>query len=329
MMACVALGWPARSLAWHPSGTTIAVGFMEAVKGGVAKRPKRGDKKGGIEAGGGDDDALHGEHHTGAVHLYSFQVVEGVVELRKRAVGCTNPSWIRVVQWSPDGLLLGVGAADKHLLVYMSVSSPCNLLSRCPLFPLSSNLSLCRLPPLPGPDSLDDEWEEVQEHLADKPKSGHNPAEPKHGYVFDKHSSAILHMDFSLDGLYCQVLAAMMKFEFLTRVSVLLRCLCSQSNCQAYELLFHHVDGGNGVRAGKQQTSATAMADYFGEPIEGCEDRRWASQTCILGWPCQGIWPKGAKGSDINALDTHGNRRVLATADDSGKVRIINPQCES
>lgn len=49
-----------------------------------------------------------------------------------------------------------------------------------------------------------------------------------------------------------------------------------QSNCGAYELLFWD------VRKGRQQKSASAMKDV-----------EWATWTCTLGWPVQGIWPAG------------------------------------
>ncbi len=33
------------------------------------------------------------------------------------------------------------------------------------------------------------------------------------------------------------------------------------------------------------------------------KDTQWHTWTCTLGWPVQGIWQKGAKGTDVNAVD--------------------------
>lgn len=50
MLKCLDLQWPARSLAWHPLGAVIAVGFHESVKGGHKGgrkgKQKKGKKKG-------------------------------------------------------------------------------------------------------------------------------------------------------------------------------------------------------------------------------------------------------------------------------------------
>lgn len=80
-----------------------------------------------------------------------------------------------------------------------------------------------------------------------------------------------------------------------------------QSNCGAYELLF------SDAATGAHITAAATMKNVD-----------WATQTCVLGWPVQGIWPPASDGTDINALDRSHNRRVLATADDFGKVGLVH-----
>ncbi|KAF0775630.1 hypothetical protein AaE_000670 [Aphanomyces astaci] len=77
-----------------------------------------------------------------------------------------------------------------------------------------------------------------------------------------------------------------------------------QSISGAYELLYCD------VKSGKQVTSASAF-----------KDEQWATWTCILGWPVQGMWQPEADGSDINAVDRSHSGSLLATADDFGKVR--------
>jgi microtubule-associated protein-like 6 len=83
-----------------------------------------------------------------------------------------------------------------------------------------------------------------------------------------------------------------------------------QSNCGAYELLFFN------AKTGEQQKSASALRDVD-----------WATWTCVLGWPVQGIWPEASDGTDINAVARDPSGRLLATADDFGHVRVFNYPC--
>ena len=86
-------------------------------------------------------------------------------------------------------------------------------------------------------------------------------------FIFNKHSSAVIHLDFSSDGRYLQ------------------------TNCQAAELLFCNAENG------KHETSASKLADYNNHVSLHDDDeedkdgeKHWSSQTCTLGWPVQGIW---------------------------------------
>ncbi|KDO20459.1 hypothetical protein SPRG_14331 [Saprolegnia parasitica CBS 223.65] len=83
-----------------------------------------------------------------------------------------------------------------------------------------------------------------------------------------------------------------------------------QSNCGAYDLLFWQADKG------KQVTSANALRDV-----------KWATWTCTLGWPVQGIWPKGADGTDVNATARASSQRDLLTVDDNGHVNLFRYPC--
>ena len=115
-------------------------------------------------------------------------------------------------------------------------------------------------------------------------------------YAFNKHSSAITHFDFSEDERFFQ------------------------TNCQAYELLFGE------VASGKQKTSATELRNY-NAPASGDSKGFWSTWTCVLGWPVQGIWAEGADGSDINSVDRSLANSLLATADDSGLVKLFRYPC--
>jgi WD40 repeat protein len=79
-----------------------------------------------------------------------------------------------------------------------------------------------------------------------------------------------------------------------------------QSNCSAYELLFCDIS------TGKQIASASELKDV-----------KWASWTCTLGWPVQGIWAAGMDGSDINAVARSHTGHLLATSDDFGQVSLF------
>ena len=107
-------------------------------------------------------------------------------------------------------------------------------------------------------------------------------------FTMRKHSSFITHLDWSEDGNYLH------------------------SNCGAYELLFWDANTGKQITGG-----ATAT-----------RDERWATWTCVLGWPVQGIWPPFTSGDDMNyvcrsASKTEGGYELLACADDFGKVKVL------
>eukprot|EP00727_Mastigamoeba_balamuthi_P005313 m51a1_g14780 hypothetical protein (1397) ;mRNA; r:446353-450955 len=79
-----------------------------------------------------------------------------------------------------------------------------------------------------------------------------------------------------------------------------------RSNCGAYELLFWR------TRTGEQLKEPSKLRDV-----------KWASHTCILGWDVQGIWPKFANGTDVNAVDLDHMNDTLVTADDFGMVNLF------
>jgi hypothetical protein len=84
-----------------------------------------------------------------------------------------------------------------------------------------------------------------------------------HRATFSKAHSFITHLDFGTIGGESQ--------------SAVLQCTTGD-----YELLFFSAEDG------KHITSAAAV-----------RDADWSSSTCTLGWGVQGIWPKGADGTDV------------------------------
>lgn len=90
-------------------------------------------------------------------------------------------------------------------------------------------------------------------------------------------------------------------FDFSTDSNTL------QSNCTSYELLYFD------TKTGKRNPSGASAN----------RDEPWASWTCTIGWPVQGIWPECSDGSDINSVDRHPRGNVLATGDDFSKVKLF------
>nr|XP_042701323.1 echinoderm microtubule-associated protein-like 2 [Chrysemys picta bellii] len=53
----------------------------------------------------------------------------------------------------------------------------------------------------------------------------------------------------------------------------------------------------------------------------------WATASCVLGFGVFGIWPEGADGTDINAVCRSHDGKLLASADDFGKVHLFSYPC--
>jgi WD40 repeat protein len=56
-------------------------------------------------------------------------------------------------------------------------------------------------------------------------------------------------------------------------------------------------------------------------------EETWSTWTLTLGWPVMGIWKGDMDGSDINAVDRSPTHKVIATADDFGKVCLYRYPC--
>jgi WD40 repeat protein len=102
------------------------------------------------------------------------------------------------------------------------------------------------------------------------------------------HSAYITHIDWSCD-------------NYLIR-----------STCGGYELLYWDVSAGTQFLS----TAGTIGADVL-----------WSTETCTLGFQVMGIWPPNADGTDVNALDVLKSKRLVATADDTGRLNIFTHPC--
>jgi WD40 repeat protein len=109
--------------------------------------------------------------------------------------------------------------------------------------------------------------------------------------VLDTHNAAVTHLDWSADS------------KFL------------QSNCRAYELLFHEVDHEN-LKNSKHVPSASKLKDV-----------QWATQTCTFGYGVQGVFDPLADGTDVNNCDRSPDGQLLASGDDFGYVNVFRYPC--
>jgi len=116
-----------------------------------------------------------------------------------------------------------------------------------------------------------------------------------HGYKcvaqLKAHNAAITHLDWSADSKYLQ------------------------SVCRAYELLFHSVDD-------KDPTHSAQVKD--GSRLK---DISWATQTCIFGWPVQGVFAPNMDGTDVNYCSRNASKTLLVTGDDFGQVNLFRYPC--
>jgi microtubule-associated protein-like 1/2 len=53
-------------------------------------------------------------------------------------------------------------------------------------------------------------------------------------------------------------------------------------------------------------------------------DTEWATTTCTLTALTLGVWPESADGTDVNASDRSHDKKLLATGDDFGKVKLFS-----
>lgn len=97
------------------------------------------------------------------------------------------------------------------------------------------------------------------------------------------HSSAVTAMDWSKDSKYLRAID------------------------QAYAKLFYDVTAKEQVTEGQNTLTDINM---------------WANATCKLGWEVMGVFPQGADGTDVNAVDITPDKKTIAVGDDFGSVCI-------
>ncbi|KAF6077387.1 EMAP like 2 [Phyllostomus discolor] len=98
--------------------------------------------------------------------------------------------------------------------------------------------------------------------------------------------------------------------SFITHLDWAKDSSCFVTNSGDYEILYWD------PTTCKQITSADAVRNVD-----------WATATCVLGFGVFGIWSEGADGTDINAVARSHDGKLLASADDFGKVHLFSYPC--
>ncbi|KAM5298140.1 echinoderm microtubule-associated protein-like 2 isoform 1-T1 [Glossophaga mutica] len=98
--------------------------------------------------------------------------------------------------------------------------------------------------------------------------------------------------------------------SFITHLDWAKDSSCFVTNSGDYEILYWD------PATCKQITSADTV-----------RNTDWATASCVLGFGVFGIWSEGADGTDINAVARSHNGKLLASADDFGKVHLFSYPC--
>lgn len=176
MVYSVELGWSARSVCFHPSGEILAIGFMESQKGGGKKEKKNEKNVNKVEGDKKNENKTENKtknEHNGAVQLFSFKI-----NLSNSNNSMNNNSQIMMQK-------IAFGCPTTAWVNDVNISPSGKLLA------VSSHDKKIYFYDLPNFNSGEcvSEWIDCLK---------------KEKFVFDKHSSAVLHTDFSSDGKYLQ-----------------------------------------------------------------------------------------------------------------------------
>ncbi|CAM5172821.1 unnamed protein product [Eretmochelys imbricata] len=145
-------------------------------------------------------------------------------------------------------------------------------------------------------------------------------------------SEPISVVSFSPDGSYLAV-GSHDNFVYMYGVSEGGRKYSRVGKCSGHSSFITHLDW-----AADSSCFVTNSGDYeilYWDPTTcrqipntgAVRNLEWATASCVLGFGVFGIWPEGADGTDINAACRSHDGKLLASADDFGKVHLFSYPC--
>mmetsp|Transcript_32689 Transcript_32689/g.92738 ORF Transcript_32689/g.92738 Transcript_32689/m.92738 type:complete len:986 (+) Transcript_32689:227-3184(+) len=101
--------------------------------------------------------------------------------------------------------------------------------------------------------------------------------------------------------------------------------------CSGHSSTVTHLDWSQDSKVIRSTDTARELL-YFNartckQVRENQRDTKWASWTCVQGFPVMGIWKNTSDTTDINACDRSPCGQYLVAVDDSGMTRLYNYPC--
>ena len=53
-------------------------------------------------------------------------------------------------------------------------------------------------------------------------------------------------------------------------------------------------------------------------------DVEWSTGNCVISWPTIGVWGETVDSPDINSVDRSNDKKLIATGDDMGKIKLFS-----
>lgn len=245
------------------------------------------------------------------------------VDKRKPIIASELGIECRCLDWHPDGSKIAVGAMNGSILMVTAKDGKIvhswkkREVRQCG----EGSLPACELTPssCPAQEEINDvRWSPDGKLVAIAYNDSSVDIYKNDGYAqvgsCKGHVAGVVHIDWSTDSKYLQTNSGALG-RAGGRPSGPTRSLTTPPFTHprvavGYEVLHHTMPKG-------------------GQPLlqKDMRDVEWATWTSRLGWPVKGIFEPGLAGSDVNDVFTSPNKTLVATADTSGRVRILKYPC--